>query len=68
MIFSIPHVIAYVSQAMTLMPGDLILMGTPEGISPVQPGDVMTVEVEGLGVLRNAVISEAEHRRRIESV
>ncbi len=62
MIFSIPHVIAYLSQAMTLLPGDLILMGTPEGISAVQPGDVMTVEVEGLGVLRNPVISEAEYR------
>lgn len=62
MIFSIAHVIAHISQAMTLMPGDLILMGTPEGISAVQPGDVMTVEVEGLGVLRNPVISEAEMR------
>jgi 2-keto-4-pentenoate hydratase/2-oxohepta-3-ene-1,7-dioic acid hydratase in catechol pathway len=62
MIFSIPHVISYISQAMTLVPGDLILMGTPDGISAVQPGDVMTVEVEGLGVLRNTVISEAEYR------
>ncbi len=64
MIFSIARVISHISQAMTLLPGDLILMGTPEGISSVQPGDVMTVEVEGLGVLRNAVISEAEFRSR----
>lgn len=62
MIFSIERVISHLSQAMTLMPGDLILMGTPEGISAVQPGDVMTVEVEGLGVLRNPVISEAAYR------
>ena len=62
MIFSIARVISHISQAMTLLPGDLILMGTPEGISSVQPGDVMTVEVEGLGVLRNPVISEAEFR------
>ncbi len=63
MIFSIARVISHISQAMTLLPGDLILMGTPEGISSVQPGDVMTVEVEGLGVLRNPVISETEYRR-----
>ena len=62
MIFSIARVISHISQAMTLLPGDLILMGTPEGISSVQPGDVMTVEVEGLGVLRNPVISETEFR------
>ena len=48
----------------TLEPGDLILTGTPAGVGAVQPGDVMTVEVEGLGQLRNPVIDEDEARRR----
>jgi 2-keto-4-pentenoate hydratase/2-oxohepta-3-ene-1,7-dioic acid hydratase in catechol pathway len=43
---------------MTLEPGDLILTGTPSGIAPVQPGDVMTVEVECLGSLSNPVVPE----------
>jgi 2-keto-4-pentenoate hydratase/2-oxohepta-3-ene-1,7-dioic acid hydratase in catechol pathway len=43
---------------MTLAPGDLILTGTPSGIGPVQPGDVMTVEIEGLGSLSNPVVAE----------
>lgn len=64
MIFSIARIISHISQAMTLEPGDLILTGTPEGIGPVQPGDVMTVEVEGLGSITNPVIGEAEHRHR----
>lgn len=66
MIFSVSRIIAHISQAMTLEPGDLILTGTPAGIGPVQPGDVMTVEIEGLGVLSNPVISEAEYRAQIE--
>jgi 5-oxopent-3-ene-1,2,5-tricarboxylate decarboxylase/2-hydroxyhepta-2,4-diene-1,7-dioate isomerase len=49
---------------MTLEPGDLILTGTPAGVGAVQPGDVMTVEVEGLGLLKNPVIDEDEARRR----
>ncbi len=65
MIFSIARIIAHAAQAMTLEPGDLILTGTPEGIGPVQPGDVMTVEVEGLGSISNPVISEAEYRERL---
>jgi 2-keto-4-pentenoate hydratase/2-oxohepta-3-ene-1,7-dioic acid hydratase in catechol pathway len=40
---------------MTLVPGDVILTGTPSGVGPLQAGDVVEVEVEGIGVLRNAV-------------
>lgn len=64
MFFSIARIISHISQAMTLEPGDLILTGTPEGIGPVQPGDIMTVEIGGLGSISNPVIDEAESRRR----
>ncbi|MCS6825739.1 MAG: fumarylacetoacetate hydrolase family protein, partial [Caldilinea sp.] len=58
MIYSIPQIIAYIARFMTLEPGDLILTGTPSGVGPVKPGDVMTVEVEGLGAIRNPVVAE----------
>lgn len=58
MVYSIPRIIAHVSRFMTLEPGDLILTGTPSGIGPVQPGDVMTVEIEGLGSISNPVVAE----------
>lgn len=66
MIFSIRQILVYLSRAMTLEPGDLILTGTPAGVGPVQPGDVMTVEIEGLGRLTNPVISEEEAIRKAE--
>ena len=44
------------ARIMTLVPGDLILSGTPANSRPVQPGDVVTVEVEGLGVLENTIV------------
>lgn len=55
MIFSIPTLIAYISRVMTLNPGDVILTGTPEGVSQIKGGDVAEVEVEGIGVLRSPV-------------
>ena len=62
LIFSIPELISYASKVMTLEPGDLILTGTPEGVGvfrdpklSMKPGDVVEVEVEGIGVLRNEV-------------
>lgn len=67
MIFSVARIISHISQAMTLEPGDLILTGTPAGVGPVQPGDVMTVEIEGLGAISNKVISEQEYRAEVES-
>ncbi len=57
MAFSVPFLIRYISHAMTLLPGDLIATGTPAGVSRMQPGDMVEVEVEGLGVLRNRVKS-----------
>ncbi|MEK6609873.1 MAG: fumarylacetoacetate hydrolase family protein [Gemmatimonadota bacterium] len=57
MVFSIPALLAYISQAMTLEPGDLVVTGTPEGVGPLVAGDVVEVEVPGVGVLRNPVRS-----------
>lgn len=64
MIHSIARILAHVTRFMTLLPGDVILTGTPEGVGPVQPGDVMTVEIEGLGTLSNPVVTETEVKRR----
>ncbi len=58
LIFPLAHVLAYITRAMTLEPGDLVLTGTPAGVGPVQPGDVMTVEVEGLGKISNTAVAE----------
>ena len=55
MIFAIPQLISFINQIMTLLPGDLIVTGTPEGVGPMQNGDVVEVEVNGIGVLRNRV-------------
>jgi len=57
MVFSPAHLIAYAASVMTLEPGDLFLTGTPAGVGPIHPGDVVEVEVEGIGVLRNPVTS-----------
>jgi 2-keto-4-pentenoate hydratase/2-oxohepta-3-ene-1,7-dioic acid hydratase in catechol pathway len=56
MVFGIAALVAYVSQVMTLEPGDLIATGTPAGVGPLRPGDVVEVEIEGVGVLRNPVV------------
>lgn len=58
MVFPIGAALAAMARCTTLRPGDLIAMGTPEGVGPVVDGDVMEVEVEGLGVLRNPVRRE----------
>ena len=55
MIFSIPVLIEYISHVMTLVPGDLILTGTPEGVGRLFPGDTVEVEIPGVGVLSNSV-------------
>ncbi len=57
MVFSPAFLVAYVSRMMTLLPGDLILTGTPAGIGPLAPGDVVEVEIEKIGVLKNRVSS-----------
>lgn len=55
MVFAVGHLIRYISQMMTLLPGDIIATGTPEGVGPLNDGDVCEVEIDGIGVLRNEV-------------
>lgn len=55
LIFSVEELVAEVTRFMTLEPGDVIATGTPSGVGPLSPGDVVEVEVEGVGVLRNLV-------------
>src|SRR5205085_3902922 len=55
MAFSIPFLLRYISHIMTLIPGDLIATGTPAGVSRLVSGDIVEVEVEGIGILRNPV-------------
>jgi 2-keto-4-pentenoate hydratase/2-oxohepta-3-ene-1,7-dioic acid hydratase in catechol pathway len=55
MAFSVPFLIKYIANIMTLYPGDLIATGTPAGVSPMKDGDMVEVEIEGIGVLRNRV-------------
>ncbi len=57
MILSVPRIIEYVSRYMSLEPGDVIATGTPAGVGPLRPGDVVEAEVEGIGVLRNPVVA-----------
>ena len=57
MIFAIDVLLAFISEVMTLEPGDLVATGTPEGVGPLNPGDVVEVEVTGVGVLQNRVAS-----------
>jgi 2-keto-4-pentenoate hydratase/2-oxohepta-3-ene-1,7-dioic acid hydratase in catechol pathway len=55
MAFSPTELIAYTSSIMTLEPGDAIMTGTPEGVGPLAAGDVVEVQVQRIGVLRNSV-------------
>ncbi|MGB9233286.1 MAG: fumarylacetoacetate hydrolase family protein [Terriglobales bacterium] len=57
-IFALDVIIRYISQIMTLEPGDLIATGTPKGVGPVVAGDVVEVSIEGVGALRNPVADE----------
>ena len=57
MVFSVPDVIEYVSSFMTLLPGDVILTGTPDGVGPMAVGDTVSVTVEGIGTLTNRVLA-----------
>ena len=55
LIFGIPRLVAFISSIMTLLPGDIISTGTPSGIGPLNPGDLVTIKVEGVGELTNPV-------------
>lgn len=56
MVFPVDFLIRYISNQMTLQPGDVIATGTPSGVSKMSPGDVCEVEIEGIGTLTNTVI------------
>lgn len=58
MIFSPQKLVSFVSKIMTLEPGDIILTGTPSGVGPLMPGDTVSVEIEGIGILTNTVSEE----------
>ena len=57
MVFGVAELIEFITQVMTLLPGDVVLMGTPSGVGPVHPGDTMEVEVDGIGTLQNSVVA-----------
>ena len=56
LIFSVPAIIEHITKVMTLYPGDVILTGTPSGVGPMQIGDVVTVELSGIGRLTNTIV------------
>jgi 2-keto-4-pentenoate hydratase/2-oxohepta-3-ene-1,7-dioic acid hydratase in catechol pathway len=62
MVFSPAYLVEYVSRMMTLLPGDLILTGTPAGIGALSAGDTVEVEIEGIGILSNGVVGTAAPR------
>jgi 2-keto-4-pentenoate hydratase/2-oxohepta-3-ene-1,7-dioic acid hydratase in catechol pathway len=63
MIFPVSAIIAFVSQFMTLEPGDLIATGTPSGVGPMQAGSTVSIEINGVGVLQNKVVAGGEVNR-----
>jgi 5-oxopent-3-ene-1,2,5-tricarboxylate decarboxylase/2-hydroxyhepta-2,4-diene-1,7-dioate isomerase len=58
MLHDIPEQLVWLSSALTLCPGDVLSTGTPAGVAPIEPGDVLRGEIEGLGVIENAVLRE----------
>jgi 2-keto-4-pentenoate hydratase/2-oxohepta-3-ene-1,7-dioic acid hydratase in catechol pathway len=56
MIFTIPELVVYISSYTTLLPGDVILTGTPPGVGPMLPGQVVSIDIEGIGTLTNPVV------------
>jgi 2-keto-4-pentenoate hydratase/2-oxohepta-3-ene-1,7-dioic acid hydratase in catechol pathway len=57
MIFDVPTLVAHITSVMTLLPGDVVLTGTPAGVGPMHPGDDVAVTVQGIGTLTNKVVS-----------
>lgn len=60
LLFSVEALVSYLSRAITLRPGDVIITGTPSGVGAIAPGDRMEIELEGVGVLENAVVAETD--------
>ena len=61
LIYPVAEIVSYMSQAITLLPGDVILTGTPSGVGPIYPGDRVEIEVPQVGVLSNPVVAEKEN-------
>ena len=57
LIFGVARVVSFISEVMTLLPGDVVATGTPSGIAPMSPGDVVEIKIEKIGALKNFVIS-----------
>lgn len=60
MIFKIPEIISFVSKNFTLERGDIIMTGTPAGVGPISNGDIVEIEIEDIGILKNSVIDKME--------
>lgn len=58
MAFPIPFLVSWISHVMTLEPGDLVSTGTPAGVGPLEPGDVVRVEIPGVGAVENPVVAD----------
>lgn len=56
MIFNVFELVSFVSGIMTLLPGDIIITGTPPGVGPIVEGDIVEVEIEGIGILKNTIV------------
>lgn len=59
LLFNVEDIVSYISQFVTLMPGDVIYTGTPGTTSPMKPGDVVEIEIEGVGILRNKIAASS---------
>jgi 2-keto-4-pentenoate hydratase/2-oxohepta-3-ene-1,7-dioic acid hydratase in catechol pathway len=57
MVFGVAEILEFVTAVMTLLPGDVVLTGTPSGVGPMLPGDLVEVEIDGIGVLSNRIAS-----------
>jgi 2-keto-4-pentenoate hydratase/2-oxohepta-3-ene-1,7-dioic acid hydratase in catechol pathway len=66
LIFDVYFLVSFVSHIMTLHPEDVLLTGTPAGVGPLQPGDTVTVEIEGVGRLRNDVVREEIYMEEVK--
>jgi 2-keto-4-pentenoate hydratase/2-oxohepta-3-ene-1,7-dioic acid hydratase in catechol pathway len=62
MLFTVPQLLAFVSSVMTLLPGDVLLTGSPAGVGPLAAGDVVEIEIEGIGKLSNPVQTEVREQ------
>jgi len=67
LIFPVPELIAAVSRVMTLLPGDVIATGTPPGVGQIEPGAVVEIAIEGIGVLRNPIVAENQTEEPLSS-